>query len=343
MGTGGEVGLRQRRFFPSGAGLPLVLGLILAGGPATGEADKTPVFHPAARAVSTWRQEAASSLAIDADLADRLKGEGPPPPVARCVKLNNYWCIKRAGWDGEIAADGEGHVAFARAEDGAAVAALLLKRYYVDFGRHTALAIISHWAPARCGAPLPLAARAGAPRKGAGRFAGTLRARWLASHPRGFVTALPGRRNIVKRSVVADRVRRIMPVPVIAAGLAGLSKDARPMTLDALMLTSANAPASRSMLGLPNRRAKAGAETGFAGCSGDSARVATYAAKAAAGLDVGKDGDLNLFAADGTPTKNLSLMMANMARVEIGPLGADPGLIDRGIAAAFRPGRNAEK
>lgn len=340
--------MRHRLFFLSGAGLPLLLGLILAGHPATGGADEAPVFQPAARAVSTWRREAASSLAIDADLADRLKGQGPAPSVARCVKLNNYWCIKRAGWDGEIAADGEGHVAFARAEDGAAVAALLLKRYYVDFGRHTALAIISHWAPARCGAPITtLSARAGAPGKGAGRFAGTLRARWLASHPRGFVTALPGRRNIVKRSVVADRVQRIMPAPVIAAGLAGLSRDARPITLDALMLTSANAPASRSMLGLPNRRAKArarlGVETGFAGCTGDSARVATYAAKAASGLDVGKDGDLNLFAGDGTPTKNLSLMMANMARVEIGPLGADPGLIERGIAAAFRPGRNAEK
>lgn len=306
-------------------------------------AGEAPVFQPAARAVSTWRQEAAAGLAVDGETADRLKGDGPPPSVARCVKLNNYWCIKRAGWNGEIAADGEGHVAFASAEDGAAVAALLLKRYYVDFGRHTALAIVSHWAPARCGGPASVTGGRRVAAKNAGRFAGTLRARWLASHPRGFVTALPGRRNIVKRSVVADRARRIMPVPVIAAGLAGLSHAARPITLDALMVTSANAPASRSMLGLPNRRANVGAATGFAGCTGDSARLATYAAKAASGLDVGKDGDLNLFATDGTPTKNLSRMMANMARVEIGPLGADAGLIERGIAAAFRPGRNAEK
>lgn len=311
-----------------------------SGAVRAGGADDAPVFAPAARAVSGWRREAAANLALDPDLAARLEGPGPAPAVARCVKLNNYWCIKRAGWNGEIAADAEGHVAFAHAEDGAAVAALLLKRYYVDFGRHTALSIISHWAPARCG----LVARSTARPNPGPRVAGTLRARWLASHPRGFVTALPGHRNVVRRSVVADRIQRIPPMPVIAAGLAGLSRDARPITLDALMLTSANAPMSRTMLGLPGRRgAKRQAAAlfeGVSGCPGDSARVTAYAGKAAAGLALGPDGDLALFTAAGAPTQNLSLMMANMARVEIGPLGADPGLIARGIAAAFRPGRN---
>ena len=67
---------------------------------------------------------------------------------------------------------------------------------------------------------------------------------------------------------------------------------------------------------------------------------AAYAAKAATGVATSADGDLELFAPDGTPKPNLALVMANMARVEIGPLGPKPELIAAGIAAAFRPGRN---
>ena len=58
--------------------------------------------------------------------------------LPRCVKLNNYWCIKRARWAGEIAADAEGHVAFASAIDGAIAAAILLRRYYIDYNRRSA-------------------------------------------------------------------------------------------------------------------------------------------------------------------------------------------------------------
>jgi hypothetical protein len=75
-------------------------------------------------------------------------------------------------------------------------------------------------------------------------------------------------------------------------------------------------------------------------CAGDSARIASYAAKAATGLKVGPDGDLDLFDGAGVPTDNLATMMANMARVEIGPLAANPALIKIGIADAFKPGRN---
>ena len=77
------------------------------------------------------------------------------PATPRCVKLNNYWCVKRAGWAGEIAADADGHVAFASALEGAMVAVMLLRRYYLVYDRHTAQAIISHWAPANA-APSPL-------------------------------------------------------------------------------------------------------------------------------------------------------------------------------------------
>ncbi len=71
------------------------------------------------------------------------------------MKLNNYWCVKRARWAGEIAADAEGHVAFAPAIDGALAAVMLLRRYYLDYNRRSALAILSHWAPAQCAPETP--------------------------------------------------------------------------------------------------------------------------------------------------------------------------------------------
>ena len=270
--------------------------------------------------------------------------------MARCVKLNNYWCIKKAGWNGEIAADGEGHVAFASAAAGAAVAALLLKRYYVDFKRRTAAAIISHWAPAACGGTGGGASLSSLTISGIG---GTLRARWLAGHARGFVTPL-ARHGLarggttLRRSLVTARLPAMMPAPTIAAGL---NIADRPITLDALLAASPNAPPSRSMIGVhrgaivkaSGATASGASASGVAasgdGCGGDG-RVAAYAAEAASGIAAGADGDLGLFTADGRPTGNLALMMTNMARVEIGPLGAKRALIDEGIAEAFKPGRN---
>lgn len=109
-----------------------------------------PTYLSADRAVDNWRLESALALDLAPLAAVRLAAGGDLAQTPRCVKLNNYWCIKRGGWVGEIAADGEGHVAFAAAGDGAAVAALLLRRYYVDYKRHSARAIVSRWAPARC-------------------------------------------------------------------------------------------------------------------------------------------------------------------------------------------------
>ncbi|WP_336486132.1 hypothetical protein [Methylobacterium nigriterrae] len=153
----------------------------------------TPRFAPEARAVTNWREEAGaalrpSSLALVARLSTT-----DPAFVARCVKLNNYWCIKQARWPGEIGGDAEGHTGFATAADGADAAASLLRRYYREYGRRTALAIVRRWAPASCGLAAPAApARSPAIRApavsaalaphGLGR---TLRARFLARHARG--------------------------------------------------------------------------------------------------------------------------------------------------------------
>lgn len=149
-----------------------------------------PYFSTTARAVSNWRDETAialmpTSLALVAKYA-----AGDPAFVARCVKLNNYWCIKQARWSGELGGDADGHTGFATAADGADAAALLLRRYYREYNRRSALAIVRRWAPAECGAAMRSApSPRSAPRMASSvaplGLGGTLRARFLAHHARG--------------------------------------------------------------------------------------------------------------------------------------------------------------
>ena len=271
-------------------------------------------FDPRSRAVSDWRGQAAQHL--DASPGTRLAillGRDPAA-VSRCVRLNNYWCIKRGGWSGEIAADRDGHVAFASAAEGAAVAALLLRRYYVDDGRHSAFAIVSHWAPTSCGSPM--AARAsrvaavphGLAVRGIGR---TLRARWLAA--RGH--RVGGGRGL-RRSVVPDRLIGLpVPAPAIALGL-----GAAPVALSA-SLPDGLALSAPTLSPVPT-------------CTDDAARIRNYAAKAVAGLAPTTEADLKLFDAAGRPTPNLERLMHNMSAVEIGPLGADAALIATAVVRA---------
>ncbi|GEP02639.1 hypothetical protein [Methylobacterium oxalidis] len=166
---------------------------IAAALPAPAEVPAMPRFVPEARAVTNWRREAGAALR-PASLALVARYAAIDPPfVARCVKLNNYWCIKQARWSGEIGGDAEGHTGFATAADGADAAALLLRRYYRDYGRRTALAVVRRWAPAACG--LPAAGTARAPAAGAAPAVSTalaphgigrtLRARFLARNARG--------------------------------------------------------------------------------------------------------------------------------------------------------------
>lgn len=147
------------------------------------------VFLPGERAVSNWQSEAAANLSLSPGMKAALSSNSDVPGIPRCVKLNNYWCIKRARWAGEIAADAVGHVAFASAAEGATAAAMLLRRYYVDLNRRSAKAIISHWAPAQCGA---LRSTASTPLPSLAAIApfgiqNTLRARWLTAHRPGLL------------------------------------------------------------------------------------------------------------------------------------------------------------
>lgn len=151
---------------------------------AIAPAEAMPRFLPEPRAVSNWRAQAGAtlrpvSLALVAHYA-----AGEPAFVARCVKLNNYWCIKSARWSGEIGADAEGHTGFATAADGADAAAQLLRRYYRGYGRHSALSIVRRWAPAECraAAGIPAPAARLSPTLAPHGLGGTLRARFLARH-----------------------------------------------------------------------------------------------------------------------------------------------------------------
>lgn len=279
----------------------------------------TTEYRKADRAVDNWRLEAAR--AIDSPLQSRLRDIvfGAAGGLPRCIRLNNYWCVKSAGWTGEIATDGEGHVAFASAHDGAVAAAQLLRRYYVDYGRKSALAIISRWAPAECA---PTASR-GTARKG---LRGTLRARWLAAN-RGKVA---GRRAARVRSRIAEPTTKLMRAPSIAVGM---GEQARPLPKPPPQHAK---PRRVRLASLGASDASPASSSPRAACASEAQRIRNYAVAMAKGVADGPKADLKLFDADGRPTPALRRAMANMAAVEIGPYAASGALIDEAVAAHAR-------
>jgi hypothetical protein len=304
---------------------------------------KDAAFQPAERAVTNWRRQAGLDLQLPTETALRWLAGSSPANLPRCIRLNNYWCIKKAGWAGEIAADPEGHVAFASAQEGAVVAVQLLRRYYLDYGRKSARAIVSHWAPVQCGL---VAARAPAPRRtaiarvqaqpappaltGLAKFGlgNTLRARWLAARGRG--GAVVARRRSgklamrgLKRSVVPDTLAS--PEPPLRLEPALRSEPLR--------LASASLPTSSGY----------SVAAPAASCGGDTARIANYAAHAIEGIARSTDEDLKLFDPAGNPQPALSRLLANMAGVEIGPYRVDATLIEAAIETVRQRVSGAEE
>ncbi|MDE2362590.1 MAG: hypothetical protein KGM42_07920 [Hyphomicrobiales bacterium] len=297
-----------------------------------------PAFRPAERAVDNWRRESARNLDVAPQDALALVIGRDIKGVSRCVRLNNYWCVKKAGWTGELASDAEGHVAFASAADGAAVAAGLLRRYYLDFRLHSARAIVERWAPAQCG-PVYAAPAAGARRGVAGMggrtllgpdptglttrgLRNTLRAKWLAAHGGG--GARGGR---PRRSRAPDYAGPSMRTPTIEAGIGAVETAGPPVRVAMLPfpgMALGPRPGLSPSAGPPPLPARS--------CASETQRIASYAAHIADGLAVGPDADLALFDADGRPTPNFAKALANMAAVEIGPLRAREELIVRAVA-----------
>jgi hypothetical protein len=296
-------------------------GLALAGG-----AEATAQYRPETREVTNWRTETVDALeprpvALLAALfrADR-------PVVTRCVKLNNYWCIKSARWDGEIGKDGEGHVGFATAGQGADAAATLLRRYYLDFHRKSALDIVRRWAPAECNVATGIGGLAVLAVRGIG---GTVRARWLASHRGVKLTAQtrsgrPGRVSVViplTRSPSRVALARVPDyhVPDIAAGM-----GEKPKPPPKAPLRTVAAPKPAPVPAVRTAQAGPGPEST---CAPDEQRLRNYAARIVADLGLGPNDDLKLFAADGMPLPNLAPVMLAMSSVELGMLRASPDLV----------------
>ncbi|GJD52382.1 hypothetical protein OPKNFCMD_5147 [Methylobacterium crusticola] len=329
-------------------------------------APASPLYRPEARAVSNWRTETRDAL-VPVSLAwSAWAAPADPAFVARCVKLNNYWCIKRAGWDGEIGGDAEGHTGFATAGQGADAAVALLRRYYADYGRRSALAIVRRWAPAECAgppdAPRPMSSGAApalaalAPR-GIGR---TLRARFLASHRRGGAP-----RRVARAPRPAGPALRVQPWSALAR-MAGRPRGApRALARPALpaIATGIGEPAPRRAGTAPaaveparildgGRLAAEAAAlppltalTSVASlppalrppaplCGSDEVRIQAYAARIAGSVGLKVGDDLGLFGAEGRATAHLAPVLLAMSAVELGALRASPALVAAAIARA---------
>jgi hypothetical protein len=263
------------------AQLPVVTADLRGGAEEVGRATPADAsaFVAEARAVTNWRAEAVRDLDPMPLSAMAVLASVERPVVTRCVKLNNYWCIKQARWSGEIGADVEGHVGFATAEHGADAAVKLLRRYYLELDRKSALAIARRWAPAEC-----LTAASGPPTMLAIRGLGnTLRARWLAARrarPARVRVAAKGNMALPRRPA-ANRVSAVplRPLPVVSVPniMAGVGA---PQPADAARLP-ARVPPRRQPTPASVTAAKAAA-TARAESRAASGRNAAATARAAA-------------------------------------------------------------
>lgn len=106
---------------------------------ATG-AKSTPTYDSSTRSVSNWESQAAIHLGITDEALTKNK-------YPRCVKLNNYWCLKDVGWAGSVGRDNDRHTAFLDGNMAARAAVRNFRTAYLKHGRKTAFQIMSVYAP----------------------------------------------------------------------------------------------------------------------------------------------------------------------------------------------------
>ena len=291
-------------------------------------------YEPEAREVSNWRHEAMDALEPKPIIAMAALFRAERPFVTRCVKLNNYWCIKSARWNGELATDGEGHVGFVSADHGADAAATLLRRYYLEFNRKSALDIVRRWAPAECNVATGIGGIAVLAVRGIG---GTVRAQYLASRRRGGAVRYTAKAGPGGRP---GRVSMVIPmapktpqyrVPSIAEGMGEKPKATKQLQSSAAPRAKPPAVTAKAAAPAPKSAPKVQVA---AACPSEEQRHRNYAGRMVEGLGLNPTDDLKLFSADGTPQPNLTHVMLAMAAFELGALRASPALVEGAIARA---------
>lgn len=65
----------------------------------------------------------------------------------RCIKLNNYWCLKNFGWNGGVGVDSDNHTVFSNGYYTVRAAVRNTRTAYVRHGRKSALSIMRVYAP----------------------------------------------------------------------------------------------------------------------------------------------------------------------------------------------------
>jgi hypothetical protein len=288
-------------------------------------------YRADAREVTNWRSQAMNALEPKPVVAMAALFKAERPFVTRCVKLNNYWCIKSARWNGELATDTEGHVGFVSADHGADAAASLLRRYYMEYNRKSALDIVRRWAPAECNVATGIGGVAMLAVRGIG---GTVRAQYLASRRKGGAVRYTAKAGPSGRP---GRVSMVIPmtpktpqfrVPSIAAGMGETPKPAKPQPpLVVARPKPARQPATTaSTAPTPPPKVQVAAA-----CPSEEQRHRNYAGRMVEGLGLGPADDLKLFAEDGTPQPNLIRVMLAMSAFELGALRANPDLVEGAV------------
>ena len=103
-------------------------------------AGESVTFSPDRKEVSNWKAQAAVHLNVKPETLAKYES-------LRCVKLNNYWCLKDVGWVGVIGHDSDNHTAFSDGFFAARAAVRNFRTAYVISGRKSALGIMSVYAP----------------------------------------------------------------------------------------------------------------------------------------------------------------------------------------------------
>lgn len=103
-------------------------------------ASAQPTFNENNMEVENWQQEALKNLKVDRESLLNHKN-------LRCIKLNNYWCLKDVGWNGGIGRDEDGHTAFSYGAYAARATVRNLRTAYSIHKRFSALAIMQSYSP----------------------------------------------------------------------------------------------------------------------------------------------------------------------------------------------------